>query len=119
MVKEIKSKYKGAPIRLWVKGRFVSFRRSQRKQYENQALVQIEGVNDKKATGYYHGKKVVYVYKAKTIKKNTKFRTIWGRVARHHGNNGIVKVRFYKNLPPQAIGSRVRVMLYPQKDECL
>ncbi len=34
---------------------------------------------------FYLGKRVVYIYKAHKEIKGTKFRTIWGRVARAHG----------------------------------
>jgi ribosomal protein L35AE/L33A len=44
-----------------------------------------------------------------------KFKTMWGRVASSHGNNGAVKAHFRKNLPPKAIGATLRVMLYPQR----
>ena len=59
---------------------------------------------------YYLGKRVVYVYKTKSG-----YRTIWGRIRSHHGNNGAVIAKFLHNLPPRAIGATLRVMLYPQR----
>jgi len=35
-----------APVRLWVRAKFVGFRRSRTTQNMNQALLQLEGVND-------------------------------------------------------------------------
>ena len=66
------------------------------------------------AVRYYLGKRVVYIYKAKSIKKNTKYRTIWGRIIKAHGANGVVRAIFARNLPAQAMGATLRVMLYPQ-----
>jgi large subunit ribosomal protein L35Ae len=61
------------------------------------------------------GKRVAFIHKAKTVKNNTKFRTIWGRVTKAHGNSGAVRAKFQKNLPPKAMGAILRVMLYPNK----
>ena len=77
-------------------------------------MLNLEGVNDSVAARYYFGKRVAYVYKAKTIKKNSKFRAIWGRVMKAHGNNGLVRAIFRRNLPAQSMGATLRVMLYPQ-----
>ena len=116
MVKVTSSqKYQRAPTRLWVKSRFTGFRRNRETQRPNQALLRIEGVNDAKAANYYLGKRCVYIYKAGTSRNQSKFRTIWGRVCTTHGNSGAVIARFKPNLPARAMGSNIRVMLYPQR----
>eukprot|EP00292_Cryptomonas_paramecium_P017486 CAMPEP_0113717468 /NCGR_PEP_ID=MMETSP0038_2-20120614/34546_1 /TAXON_ID=2898 /ORGANISM="Cryptomonas paramecium" /LENGTH=104 /DNA_ID=CAMNT_0000645273 /DNA_START=93 /DNA_END=407 /DNA_ORIENTATION=+ /assembly_acc=CAM_ASM_000170 len=101
--------------RLYVKGVVLGFRRGLRNQYSDTSLLKIENVQDKKATEFYLGKRVVYIYKAETEKKGTKYRTIWGRVTRAHGSSGTVRAKFLRNLPPKAMGGRVRVMLYPSR----
>jgi len=98
-----------------VRGVFTGYKRGQRAQQVNQALIRIEGLRDKKDAPYYFGKRVAYVYKAKTVKNNTKFRVIWGKVIGAHGTSGMVRAKFRKNLPPRAMGAMVRVMLYPQQ----
>ena len=43
-------KYKRAPVRLWVKSKFLGFRRNRETQRPNQALLKIENVNNRKDT---------------------------------------------------------------------
>jgi len=106
---------KQAPTRLYVKGAFIGYCRAHRTQQPHRHLIAIEGVKSTPETAFYLGKRVAYIYKAKTAVKGTRFRVIWGRIARPHGSNGIVRAYFRSNLPPRAMGASVRVMLYPSR----
>jgi len=107
---------KGQPVRLYVNGAILGYKRGLRNQYNHTSLIKIKGVDTKKDTDFYLGKRVAFITKASTENKSgTKFRVTWGRVCRPHGSNGIVRCKFAKDLPPQAIGGRVRVMLYPSR----
>ena len=109
------AKYSKAPVRLWVRAKFLGFRRSREVQRPNQAILKLEGVNDSDAARFYFGKRVCYIYKAEVKKGGSKFRTIWGRIARAHGKSGAVLARFSPHLPARAMGATVRVMLYPNR----
>lgn len=106
------------PVRLYSKGVHLGYKRNRRNQHEQQSRLQIEGVQDRKSTAYYIGKRVAYMYKAPTAKLNangemSKYRVIWGKIIAPHGGSGVVRAKFRTNLPPTSIGKRVRVMLYP------
>ncbi|KAL9548003.1 60S ribosomal protein L33A [Mucor atramentarius] len=102
-----------ATISLYSKGRVLGFERAKRTQNPNISLIQVEGVQTTKDAQFYLGKRVAYVYRAQREVNGSKIRVIWGRIARTHGTNGVVKARFRKNLPPKVFGASVRVMLYP------
>ena len=91
----------------------MSYRRAKNNSYQHTALVKIQGVEDGKAARFYCGKRVAYIYKAPTEKAGKKYRVIWGTVTRPHGTNGVVRAKFRNNLPGQALGGPLRVMLYP------
>eukprot|EP00922_Rhytidocystis_sp_ex-Travisia-forbesii_P002166 GHVS01003126.1.p1 GENE.GHVS01003126.1~~GHVS01003126.1.p1 ORF type:complete len:122 (-),score=5.25 GHVS01003126.1:406-771(-) len=101
--------------RLYTKAVFTGYRRSKSNQYPDCALLELDGVRTLEDSKFYIGKKVAYVYKAKTVKNGSKFRVIWGKIRRSHGNKGMVRAKFITNMPSSAMGNRVRVMLYPSR----
>lgn len=62
-VRPVKKANSGKPPRLYLRAVFSGFRRGKTTQNENQALLRIEGVNDRKEVPFYLGKRVVYVYR--------------------------------------------------------
>ena len=101
--------------RLYSKAIFTGFKRGQRSQVNNTALVAIQNCKDRRSASFYHGKRVAYIYRKKNAKTGINYKAIWGRVSTSHGQSGLVRVKFAKNLPSFAIGSSLRVMLYPNK----
>merc|ERR1719393_1051232 len=101
------------PVRLYCKGVLLGYKRSKTNQYPANTLMKIEGVRTREDTQFYLGKRVAYVFKAKKEVKNSKYRVLWGKVRRPHGNSGVVRAKFKKAMPPRAFGAPCRVMMYP------
>merc|ERR1711966_129670 len=66
--------------RLYVKGVVAGYRRALTNQKSHTSLIKIQGVEDSEDLKFYLGKKIMYMYRAKTIKDDTRFRVVWGRV---------------------------------------
>lgn len=99
------------PPRLHVDGAILGYQRGLRTQNNKISLIKIKGCDDKDDCNFYLGKRVAFITKA----QDGSFRVNWGIVTRKHGSNGVVRASFKRNLPPQSIGGRVRVMLYPSQ----
>merc|ERR1711865_9731 len=99
--------------RLYVKGVVAGFRRALTKQKTCTSLIKIQGVDTTKDVTFYQGKKIMYMYRTKTVKDGSRFRVVWGKVCGSHGTSGVVRAKFTKNLPPSSIGAPVRIMLFP------
>ena len=104
------------PPRLHVNGAILGYQRGLRTQNNSVSLIKIKGVDSKEEVEFYLGKRVAFITKADVADKyGNKFRVNWGKVCRAHGGNGVVRCRFRRNLPPQSIGGKVRVMLYTSR----
>ena len=57
--------------KLFSRAVFLGYRRGLRNQYEQQSLVRIEGVHTRRDATFYLGKRVAYIYKAKTLSPRT------------------------------------------------
>lgn len=95
--------------RLYVSATFTSFRRNKREINPAQSLLKIDGVNSKEDAAFYIGKKVLAPNKS----KNKDAAENWGVITQVHGNSGIVRAKFNRNLPPSFLGTNVRVFLFP------
>jgi large subunit ribosomal protein L35Ae len=95
--------------RLYVNGTFTSFRRNKRTINSTQALLKIDGVHSREEAQFYVSKKVAAPQKGKdkTLPPN------WGTITHVHGNSGVVRAKFNRNLPPIFLGTQVQVFLFP------
>ncbi|CAI5974494.1 unnamed protein product [Closterium sp. NIES-64] len=96
---------------LYVRAVVLGHKRGKSNVHEHTSLLQIENVQSKEESQWYLGKRIVYIYKAKTLKNGSLYRSMWGRVTRPHGNTGVVRAKFKKNLPCTATGRRVRKIM--------
>ncbi|KAJ1930003.1 60S ribosomal protein L33B [Tieghemiomyces parasiticus] len=100
-------------LSLYSRARILGFQRSKNVQKPSIVLLKLEGVASKDETNFYLGKRVAYIYRGKKEIRGTKVRVVWGRIARSHGNSGVVRARFSTNLSSHTFGSTARVMMYP------
>jgi len=85
-----------------MKARIVNYRGGKSTQVPNQLLVEIAGCETSAVASKFIGKRVIWKSPAK--------KEIYGKITQTHGNNGLLRVRFSKGLPGQALGTKVDVL---------
>lgn len=83
------------------KGLIVSFRRGRRHQTNNQMIIYVDGVNDKKKAASLIDKAVVF--KTETGKE------IKGKITNIHGSKGMVRALFERGMPGQSLAKHVEI----------
>lgn len=86
----------------------LSFRRGRHTQRTNQFLLEIEGVDSRAKASKFIGKKVVW--KSRTRSKDKKPKEILGKITSCHGNNGVLRARFSRGLPGEAVTTKVEIL---------
>jgi large subunit ribosomal protein L35Ae len=81
-------------------GRIINYRIGIRTQHSRECLIQFNGVDSAAQAGRLLGQKVVW--------KGEKRKFI-GKVVGFHGKNGIVRAKFRKGVPGQALGTTVEL----------
>ncbi len=85
-----------------MKAVIVNYRRGRHTQTTNQVLLELEGIDNRASASGMIGKRVVWTTPSK--------KEIYGKITQPHGNSGIVRARFSKGLPGEAIGTEVRIL---------
>ncbi|MEM3736641.1 MAG: 50S ribosomal protein L35ae [Candidatus Bathyarchaeia archaeon] len=84
-------------------GVVVNFRIGPKTQKNKECLVKIPDIDNDTAASRYIGRKVVWLSQ-KSGKK------IVGEVVDIHGRNGMIRVRFRRALPGEALGAKVAIL---------
>lgn len=87
-----------------MKATILSFRRGRHTQTTNQFLLELPGVDSKSLASGFIGKRVKWTSPGRLKKE------IFGKITNVHGNNGVVRARFSKGLPGEAIGKKIDVL---------
>lgn len=85
-----------------MKARVLSYRRGRHVQHTNQLLLAVKDVASRPSAAGFVGRKVVW--------KSKSGKTIQGKIASPHGNNGVMRARFSKGLPGEVLGKDIEIL---------
>ncbi len=94
-------RYKVKVLSQPIYGRIMNYRIGIRTQTSRECLIQFTNVESLGKVGKFIGQKVVW--------KGEKSE-LFGKVVGFHGKNGVVRVRFKKGVPGQALGTTVKLI---------
>lgn len=80
----------------------LSYRGGRKTRRTNQMLIEVEGADSKTKASAYIGRRVVW--------KTPSGRLIYGKITHAHGNKGVLRARFPKGLPGEALGKKAKVV---------
>jgi len=80
----------------------LSYRRGRHTQNVNQVLIKLDNVDSKEKAKEFMGKKLTW--------KSPSGKEIKGEIIALHGNKGIIRAKFERNLPGQAITTKVEIV---------
>ena len=83
-------------------GVVLGIKRGLNKQYQRDALVKVEGFDDRSKASSLIGAKVELAWRGRKVFK--------GKVTALHGDRGVVVARFRKPLPGGVAGSKVKLI---------
>lgn len=85
-----------------MKAILLNYRRGRHTQRTNQFLIEVEGCESRSMASRFIGKRVVW--------RSPSGREIFGRITQTHGTSGVLRARFTKGLPGEALGKTVELM---------
>ena len=84
-----------------MKATLLNYRRGRHTQTTNQFLIEVEGCETKAMASRFIGKRVSW--------KSPAGKEIFGKVTSPHGTRGVLRVRFSKGLPGDALGKKIEL----------
>lgn len=85
-----------------VHGVIVNFRLGLRIQKNDECLLKIPQIDDDRVASRYIGRKVIWL--------SDRGKKIVGEIVDVHGRNGVVRARFRRSLPGEALGMKVAIL---------
>jgi len=79
----------------------LSYRGGRKTRRGNQMLIEVEAADSKTKASAYIGRRVVW--------KTPSGKLIYGKITHPHGNKGVLRARFAKGLPGEALGKKATV----------